>query len=358
MRKTYLLLASLIFALTACQQTSYKITVDVDDAEQFQNHQVYLAERINREFINFDSAAVVDGKVVFEGESAEPMVTYIIFTAEDGSKKYGNFILENGNLMAQLDSDNLFTLRGSKQNDILTDFYEAERALDAQKEELRENEATGAEEIAEAINQLDEEKLNMTFDYVSSHVNTPVGTHIFLSRFWLFDVEQKQELFGKMNSDTKAVKRIGELIEATERELKTSKGQPFVDFTIETPEGENRSLSDVVGGADYVLVDFWASWCGPCIRSIPELKELYDNSTRAQLDIVGVSLDRSKSEWVEAIKKYNLNWHHLSDIKYWDCEAAKLYAVNSIPSTVLIDKEGVIVGRNMKVSEIQALLNQ
>ena len=102
-----------------------------------------------------------------------------------------------------------------------------------------------------------------------------------------------------------------------------------------------------------VLVDFWASWCGPCRREMPNLVEAYKKYRNKGFEIVGVSLDRDAEAWKNGIEKLDITWPQMSDLKYWDCEGAKLYAVSSIPHTVLIDGEGVILARGLHGEELQ-----
>ena len=108
-----------------------------------------------------------------------------------------------------------------------------------------------------------------------------------------------------------------------------------------------------MGKGKVVLVDFWASWCGPCRREMPNLVEAYKKYHNKGFEIVGVSLDRDAEVWKNGIEKLDITWPQMSDLKYWDCEGAKLYAVSSIPHTVLIDGEGVILARGLHGEELQ-----
>ena len=128
----------------------------------------------------------------------------------------------------------------------------------------------------------------------------------------------------------------------------------FVDFEMQTPEGKTVKLSDYVGKGKVVLVDFWASWCGPCRREMPNLVETYAKYKGKNFEIVGVSLDQDGAAWKEAIKKLDMTWPQMSDLKFWQSEGAQLYAVNSIPHTVLIDGSGKIIARGLHGEELQA----
>ncbi|MEL6864507.1 MAG: TlpA disulfide reductase family protein [Bacteroidota bacterium] len=128
------------------------------------------------------------------------------------------------------------------------------------------------------------------------------------------------------------------------------------DFTLNTPQGEAMSLSDLRGKV--VLVDFWASWCGPCRKENPNVKRLYDRYKDKGFDIIGVSLDRKKDSWLKAIEKDALPWHHVSDLKGWSNRVAKQYSVSSIPQTVLLDPEGKIIAHNLRGEVLAMRLKQ
>jgi peroxiredoxin len=139
---------------------------------------------------------------------------------------------------------------------------------------------------------------------------------------------------------------------------RTAIGQPFPDITLKTPDDKSVSISDYAGKGKYVLLDFWAAWCGPCRQANPRVVELYKRYKDKGFEIIGISLDRGKKEWVEAIKADNLTWHHMSDLGYWQSAAAKLYSVSSIPHTVLLDREGIIIAKGLHVVELEKKLSE
>ena len=129
------------------------------------------------------------------------------------------------------------------------------------------------------------------------------------------------------------------------------------DIVLPSPEGNVLKLSDLRGKV--VLIDFWASWCGPCRRENPNVVRLYDKYNVKGFEIFSVSLDKDKNAWIKAIKDDKLGWsNHVSDLKYWSSEAAKLYGISSIPSTILLDKDGRIIAKNLRGRELENKLKE
>jgi peroxiredoxin len=131
---------------------------------------------------------------------------------------------------------------------------------------------------------------------------------------------------------------------------KTIIGSLAPDFTLPDTSGNNVSLSSLRG--KIVLIDFWASWCQPCMKEMPNVKKMYADFHSKGLEIMGVSLDKSRSGWINAIKNHNLSWIHVSDVKYWQSMVVPLYNISGIPYTVLIDKDGKIIAKSLRGEEL------
>ena len=123
-------------------------------------------------------------------------------------------------------------------------------------------------------------------------------------------------------------------------------------------DGNRVRLSDFVGKGKYVVVDFWASWCAPCVGSMPMMKKLYDTYAGRGLQIIGISLDRTREAWLSAIRRLDLPWIHLSDVKGWESIASEIYGVNAIPEIVLIDPDGKIIATGLREQELEAKLDE
>ena len=134
----------------------------------------------------------------------------------------------------------------------------------------------------------------------------------------------------------------------------TQIGMRFTDITQNDTTGVPISISDVKG--EYVLIDFWASWCGPCRAANPDLVAIYNDFHNQGFEIVGVSLDRNEQKWEQAIVADNLTWYQMSDLKGWENEGAAAYAIRSIPQSVLLDNQGFIVQKNLEPAKLREFL--
>ena len=137
---------------------------------------------------------------------------------------------------------------------------------------------------------------------------------------------------------------------------KTQRSSQAPDFSLPDTLGTAVSLSSFRG--KYVLVDFWASWCGPCRQENPSIVKAFNQFKDKNFTVLGVSLDKAKAPWLKAIKDDGLTWTHVSDLKYWNNAAATLYNVRSIPFNILVDPQGNIVGENLRGSELEGKLRE
>lgn len=361
MRKSFLYLIAII-ALLSCGEKTYQIegTVTQNDLNGLT---VYISERIDRVWTNIDSTTIESSKFTFAGQNDSSRIAFIVFETPNGERIRQPFAFENANITIAFDSVNTPRISGSKNNDLLQSYFDAKNSIYAEAMAYyAENSATEKDEAKQAefdakMEEFNTTEINLNKQFAIEHANTLVGTYVFTNSFFAMNIDTKSEIVAKMNKKTLSIPRIKEIVENIEIERNTSVGSIYTDIKLNKPDGNALALSELVGKSDFVLVDFWASWCGPCIRSLPELKELYSSTSRSKLEILAVSLDNDKDAWLACIEKHELTWPHISDILGWKSAGAKLYAVSSIPATVLIDKQGVIVGRNLSKKEIEKILN-
>ena len=125
-------------------------------------------------------------------------------------------------------------------------------------------------------------------------------------------------------------------------------GQQYTDLEMADPDGKMHKLSEVVGEGHWVLVDFWASWCGPCRAEMPNVLEAYNKYHAKGFEVIGVSFDNKHGAWVKAVDQLKMPWLQISDLKGWSCAAAPIYKIDAIPDNILIDPQGKIVDRALR----------
>lgn len=355
---TYVLAATL---LAACNSgnNGYTITGTVEGAND--GDMVYLQGVEGRQLVKLDSAVIKNGTFTFTGKQDTAVNRYLTYKNNEDNGMAMDFFLENGKIAIQLTKDS-DAATGTPNNDAYQEIRTQLNSLMKQMETLYSalSDTTLTDEQREAkgkeIEGLQEKMIGVAKDGIAKNITNPVGIHLLKQNYYYMDVNELDPLMPQIPAMYDQDERIVQ-IKANVKQMKaTAVGQKFTDFEMQTPEGEKVKLSDYVGKGKVVLVDFWASWCGPCRREMPNLVDLYAKYKNKNFEIVGVSLDQSGEAWKNAIKQLNISWPQMSDLKYWDCEGAKLYAVSSIPHTVLIDTDGTILARGLPGEALQEKL--
>ena len=346
MRKISLIITAAI-VLLACSKTNLKIN-GVSENNSLEGKKVYLADM---DQTRFDSTEIKNGKFSFAAMNDSAKIVFIRINTDDEESLLKSFIYEKGTINIKIDAQNNISVTGTPLNDTYSEFVRQNKILDEKYEQ--------AKQISEkAANDIDKEYVALGYKFAKENAKNLVGQIAFLSAYWGMSIEQREEIISLLDDKLKKDPKIAKVISNIEQEKVSAVGQPFIDFTAKDPNGKDVTLSTLVGKTDYLLIDFWASWCGPCIKSLPSLKAMYDKYHGKKFDIIGVSLDNNSTNWTEAIEKFGLTWTNVSDLQEWDSQPAKLYAISFIPNTILLDKEGKIIGRNLHVNEIEEILNK
>ena len=361
MKKIVYLFAAGTMALAACtSEPSYKISGTIEGAAD--GELVYLQEVKGRELVKLDSAVVTAGAFTFNGRQDVAANRYITYTPAEGKGKMTDFFLENGNIAVTFGEET--TVAGTPNNEIYQAYKKEAGALNKEMRalygKLKEEGLTEEQkaEIEKQFEELDNKLNDLTFNTIDANITNAVGIHLWPANSYSMDLEQLKGLAAKVPAEFQSNERIANLLKRIEVLEKTAVGQKFTDFSMPDPEGNIIKLSDEISKNKYTLVDFWASWCGPCRAEMPNVIAAYKEFNKKGFGIVGVSLDSDAAKWKDAIKTMNMTWTHMSDVKGWQCEGAALYGVNSIPATVLVAQDGTIVARNLRGEAIAEKLKE
>ena len=195
-------------------------------------------------------------------------------------------------------------------------------------------------------------------DFVKRNRTDVLSPYLLYRYKWAFNLRELRDNYSILSRELNKgyIEKLKEYITMLER---TAVGQPYIDFTLNNIDGEAVELSSLVGKSKLVLVDFWASWCPDCRVENPYIVETYNLYKDKGLEIVSVSLDTDKEAWLKGIKDDNLNWeNHLSELKGWNCHAAKEYGVAFIPQNFLINDKGIIIAKNVNGENLKLFLSR
>lgn len=335
--KKLLLLSAAALMLAACAKKGYQVKASLEGLEEGQR--VYLSVLQGKLPRVLDSATVANGQAVFSGQLALPMLAQLTI-GDSTAKPAVMFFLENSPIavtgsLSQTDS---ILVVGSAEQDLYKGYLAA----------------------ADSVKNYDEyAALNETF--VKGNPGSVAAAYVFFRRMTPgLDYTQMREMSSGFDSTLRASVYL-QLVEDMAKKLElTSPGHPFVDFTLPDTTGTPVALSSIAGKGNYVLLDFWASWCGPCRAENPHVVAAYNQYKDKGFTVFGVSLDRpdGMDNWKQAINKDGLAWTNVSDLKFWECVPAGVYGVRSIPSNVLIGPDGTIVARNLRGDALTSKLSE
>jgi len=361
MKKIIIILTAVV-ALWGCNQApKYEIQGHLDGAN---TGTVYLSQQQEGKIVHVDSAEIKNGDFTLSGTLEHPDIYYLQVKDKRGALL---LFMENNKLKVTGNVDSLWLAKaeGSPYQDdynayqeLLKPYEDQYRALYGQWQQAK---MTGnnalAQKIEDEYDSLNKSQQQLDEKFIQDHPHSLVSPYLLRSMAYNMEGDEMQKYLDEMDTSFNNITFVKELQDWADAKKRVAVGHKAPDFALADTSGNTVELSSLLGEG-YLLIDFWAAWCSPCRQENPNLVKTYQKYHDKGFDIIGVSLDQDRNAWLGAIQKDGLPWTQVSALQGWQDETAKLYAVRSIPSNFLLDKDGIIVGRNLRGDDLKKKLSE
>ncbi len=357
--KYLLVLIIALASFTACLQEksdSFSIAAIVENGN---DKLVKISAREDGKWIDLDTAIVSDGAFNLSSTVTEPQMLYLRIM-DEGGFRYVPIFSDNKNKITidgDLNLEDDMVINGSE----LTDLYKAyESGLEKETAPLKElfemleltDDENNKDSLELIIDKIDKSSNEYILKFIMDHASSPVAGYAAMRGYsYGKEYEDLKPIVDALSSYNASSKYVISLTEKLEKLKVLAVGLKAPSFIQTDVDGEEFDISSLKG--KYVLIDFWASWCKPCRKENPNVVALYNELEGQDFEILGVSLDKDEEKWKKAIEDDGLTWEHVSDLQAWKNEVAQLYSVSAIPQTYLLDKEGIIVAKNLTGSKLR-----
>lgn len=369
-----LILVAFCFSTASAQNVKFDGTAD----KKFDGDQIII---YNRGGLH-DSAVIKDGRFAFTVPFKEPE-RYMFFSQlemknKGGYSPYGIIVTEPATIKIDADVENFSDSKvtGSKENDLYKSFVEKSgKAQQKVMDELYQNygkefvmnrnpdtSSTRYKQLMQDYDTLSDtgqkEEIESLKQFVKANPKSFAAIYLLNGYATTVDLSELENLYASLPPKYKNTKSGKSIISVINARKITAIGNTAPDFTQPDTSGNPVKLSDFRG--KYVLVDFWASWCGPCRAENPNLVKTYNKYKEKGFRVLGISLDQpgKKTSWLAAIHKDGLTWTQVSDLKFWDNEVAVLYGIKAIPSNLLLDQQGKIIAKDLRGEDLTKKLSE
>ena len=358
MKKHLFFLLVLGLGLTACnQEKTFNVNVSLANANQ---KTLYLQKFVNNEPVIIDSAVVTNDLAVLKALVDDPQILYALKVK--GRKGSIPFFADNKDVAFLGDMNN------PQEVEIIASETQAE--LDAYNEQLNQFDKQIAElyvALQQAFNESDslkvdslnqvgtalmEQQDNFRDDYIKAHPESFVSHYILDGVKQDYPVDQLKEMVNAFTTESIYRDHINEYITSMER---LEIGQSFIDFTLKTKEGEVVSFAEIIAQNKVTMVDFWASWCGPCRHENPVVKAAYEQFHDLGFGVISVSVDQDEAAWLQAVTEDQLPWTQVRDTEH---KASEDYMIYYIPANFIYDQHGTMVAKGLRGEELAAKLSE
>ena len=365
MKKLLLRLFSLSYLLflSSCGSSNNQFEL-IGNADVSDGTMIYVlqADQNNQPYIK-DSTSVQSNSFEFKGISSTPQISYI---QVEGVNGYVLAILENGDIKADIYKDSISKSKvfGTKSNDDFIKYKSETKSLvdvmnnissDAQNA-IMSGDMVTAMELEKEYNSKEREVMLYEWDFIVDNLDSYMSA-LLLEVFMIENKVNKDSIIDVYESFSNRIKvsdvgkNIADLLSQFEDPIEVGEIAP--DFTAPSIDGPDITLSNVLLDNKVTLLDFWAAWCRPCRIENPNLVRLHKKYKDAGFDIIGVSLDRTREQWEQAVIDDNLPWTQVSNLNFWNDPVARRYSIRAIPQSYLLNKDGLVMGKNLRGQELE-----
>jgi len=359
MKRHLFFLFALAFALTACNQNNDQFKVNVNLANG-NDQTIYLQKYVDNTPVTIDSAVIANDMAVLTATNDDPQILYALKVK--GMRGSMPFFADNKDVsfVGDINNPQAVEIMASESQKELNDYNDQLKEFDEQIKELyavmqqafADNDTIKMDSLNTVGTALMEQQANFRDDYIKAHPTNFVTHYILDQNKQDYALAELKEMVASFTPESIYSRDINDYIAKQER---LEVGQPFIDFTLQTKDGENVTLSEVIGKNKLTLVDFWASWCGPCRKENPVVKAAYEQYHELGFDVVGVSVDQDGDAWLQAVEEDQLPWTQVRDSENTVSES---YLIYYIPSNFLFDQNGTMVAKGLRGEDLTAKLSE
>jgi|TARA_B000000532_G_scaffold187496_1_gene153516 thiol-disulfide isomerase/thioredoxin len=354
---------SYLLFLSSCGSSDNQFEL-IGNADVSDGTMIYVlqADQNNQPYIK-DSTSVQSNSFKFKGISSTPQISYIQVQGVNG---YVLAILENGDIKADIYKDSISKSKvyGTKSNDDFIKYKSETKSLvdvmnnissDAQNA-IMSGDVVTAMELEKEYNSKEREVMLYEWDFIVDNLDSYMSA-LLLEVFMIENKVNKDSIIDVYESFSNRIKvsdvgkNIADLLSQFEDPIEVGEIAP--DFTAPSIDGPDITLSNVLLDNKVTLLDFWAAWCRPCRIENPNLVRLHKKYKDAGFDIIGVSLDRTREQWEQAVIDDNLPWTQVSNLNFWNDPVARRYSIRAIPQSYLLNKDGLVMGKNLRGQELE-----
>ena len=351
-----ILFSAAVLALTACHSNTYKISGAVEGLND--GDTLFITNDLQTG-IPTDTLIVKDGKFELSGETDS---TYLCMVySEKRNELNAPFFIEPGNISIKLvETPGASRVGGTKCNEQWQELNDSVMTIGKEINRIAEHIYGNTVDEMEQQKGMDQiEKLNQRFSAIvvkTTEKNIKNEFGYFLLTYYpeeLIDNQTRMKLIDKLPDEKQKRPAIQKMLANLKQASESAEGMTIKDFTQPGLDGTPVSLLGEVSKSKITVIDFWASWCGPCRQEMPFMVELYDKYKDKGLNIIGISLDEDSDAWKAATQQLNIPWVQMSDLKGWENVIAKHFCVTSIPHTIVVDQQGKILKRGLHSEKLE-----